>query len=363
MVQVAEAVITSEKRIHESEEKDARPALRCDLSVQVHPHEDDAFRETLKWATSFGLIQPGSKAYAKVQRARFSMLIASTYPYVTRDQLQLMSDFALWLFAYDDASDNLKIITDTSRLAALVELEDRMIGLLQNRQGVCVAEQSYACLRACKTWPAPQPVLNIMFEEYGTDCVLIETLQDLMVRFTSWASEAWLARWTQHMEEYLLATRFERSFHLRGETMTPNEYIPRRMDFSAVNPCLDMTGAFLKLDCEMLSNNACIAELEKLCNKHISWVNDLYGLKRDVSDGTNSNLVLCILHHTKNAGAFTVQDASDIVVQSTNFVLEEFVDLSAQVPLGLESYVHAMEFWMSGSLFWHQASARYNSKE
>src|SRR5262245_48145382 len=84
------------------------PSLYCPFPATVC-HRDAAalVMRTLGWTKSFSLFPDEPGAAAKVRS--YSMLAARCYPTTTFDRLTIISDYMSWLFAFDDACEDLSL--------------------------------------------------------------------------------------------------------------------------------------------------------------------------------------------------------------------------------------------------------------
>nr|AZO92734.1 terpene synthase 2 [Erythrolobus australicus] len=311
---------------------DGRPILRGNVPKSIHSGAARAYEASLAWALKFGLIEAGTKLYKKFQRAGFNTLAALVYPYASSDQLVMITNFVVFLFAYDDISDDRKALLESSALnSELRSLEDRLVE---------IARGSRPC---------------------DSDKPLAHAFADFMNDFRMYASKDWVVRFADDMEDYLLASRLERNDHMSSNIMTPADYIKRRRSFSACRPAFDLGAALLGVNFNAVERSAAARVLATLGNDHVSWVNDLYGVDRDLKQNTASNLLVCLAEHsTKDLSA-----ALDATIKMLNCTYDAFFELQAADCVAAEPdvclYSRVMHAWIEGSIAWYYHSERYNA--
>src|ERR1700678_3174235 len=100
--------------------KPSPPLLDCPFSNQVSPHAADVDRQVLDWACRFRLL-PDSGEIDRFRQARIGWLAARTSPDSELAALQLLADWQMWLFVFDDHyCDESETGTHPERLSRII---------------------------------------------------------------------------------------------------------------------------------------------------------------------------------------------------------------------------------------------------
>nr|AZO92733.1 terpene synthase 1 [Erythrolobus australicus] len=309
-----------------------RPLLRGKVLRNIHPGEARAFRESLDWVVDCGITEVGSVLYAKFQQARFSALAALVYPYATSEQLVWLSKFVVFLFAYDDVNDDREQLVQNPTLDGELEM---------------LEESLMSIARGSRPRGAEQP--------------LARAFADFMAEFQRYASDDWLACFADDVEDYLLANRMERKVHVSDNVMKPADYIPCRRSLSACRAGFDVGAALLGIDCAKIRSSEIARVMATLGNDHFSWLNDLFGIDRDLKQGTASNLIICLAAHTTH----DLHHALDMTVNMLNETCTTFFELEhsehVRADPDVRLYSQIVRSSIVGTLSWYYRSERYNA--
>ncbi len=168
------------------------PDLRCPFASVVNAHAEDVREETLRWASSFGLLTYESSR--KVLRgAASSELAARCHPFARREELRLISDFYAWMFLQDDRRDESEV---GWRPGQLFDDERRSLEVLGGD------------------------------EPTRRDELSIHALSDLRDRLDSRApGPAWMRRFAHSVESHFDSTAWEATNRARGIVPDPDAYV------------------------------------------------------------------------------------------------------------------------------------------
>ncbi len=307
---------------------DGRPSLECSLVPAISQHVERAHEHTLRWAVAIGLADAEGPKFERLRAARFAWLAARSYPWVSAEELDLIADWITFLFFYDDMCDT-QDATEPDYLKKLLAREDRLIAIAQG---------------------------------FGTepgDTPLDHALADILDRVAERADDYWLRRLGAHVHEYIEGVRWERIIRLQGRVPSLATYTKLRLLISAVYPCFDFAAIFVEPCRNDFVTNVHVQQLEVMANNYICWVNDIYGLAKEIDEQTTSNLVIVLANQHK----LTWDQALDRAIEMCNAELEAFFELECQLELlgdpNCRAYVRALEAWMRGNLDWYAETRRY----
>jgi 5-epi-alpha-selinene synthase len=306
----------------------ARPRLECELAPALNEHVELAQQHTLAWAVQMGLVHGQGTKFDRFRAARFTWLAARSYPCVRRDELELISDWITFLFFYDDMCDTQEAV-NPDYLERLVAAENRLI------------EVGYgAALRA-------------------DDTPLDRALANIRERAAAFVDQAWLDRLGAHIEEYIEGCRWERIIRLQGQVPSLATYSKLRLLISAVFPCFDFAGMCIDGKRTDFADNVLVQQLEVMANNYICWVNDIYGVDKEIGENTTSNLVIVLAHQFD----LDWDKALDRAIEMCNAEFEAFLALERLLMQladpGCRDYVAALKAWMRGNLDWYSETMRY----
>ncbi|MFV8754297.1 terpene synthase family protein [Nannocystaceae bacterium ST9] len=307
---------------------DGRPSLECSIEPAINLHVERAEQHTWEWAVEIGLVHGEGLKYERFVAARFPWLAARAYPKVDAEQLELISDWITFLFFYDDMCDT-QAATEPSYLEKLVAREDRLIAL----------------------------AFGAELDE--SDSPLDRALVDILTRVAARSVGFWQLRLANHIEEYIEGCRWERIIRAQGRIPRLATYSKLRPLISAVFPCFDFAGICIDGQHGEFARSVHVQQLEVMANNYICWVNDIYGLDKELGEQTTSNLVIVLAHQHD----LTWDQAIDRAIDMCNAELEAFVELERQLEqLGdpdCQAYVRSLEAWMRGNLDWYSETHRY----
>lgn len=308
--------------------RSARPWLECSIEPALNPNVEAAHEHTLGWAVEMGLVRPDGGKLERLRKARFTWLAARAYPTVRALELDLISDWICFLFFYDDVCDTPKV-AEADYTARLIAIEDRLISIVRGA-----------------------PVQR-------DDGALVRALADIRDRAIWLEAEAWVPRLGDHLQEYIEGCRWERLLRLRETQPSLATYARLRPLISAVPPCFDFAGMCIDGSRTAFADDILVRQLEAMATNHICWVNDIYGLDKELRERTTSNIVIVLAHELE----LDWEDAIDQAIEMCNAELEAFMALEAELSRRLSDegrrYVRALGSWMRGNLDWYADTMRY----
>lgn len=304
----------------------AWPAALNDQVEQAHAH-------TLNWAITFQLVQPQSKQLARLNKARLAWVAARLNPDFPLDQLTLFTDWLTWLTCYDDLCDGDDLGRDPAAWGALIQ---EIMAIVRNERQ-----------------PAP------------TD-LPAWALVDLCRRLRAQTGACWLERFARDLKQAFQANRWEAAVRASGAPPDLATYTKMRQLTSAMAPYLNLMAICAGIDPQATwLDHAYLKQLEMLAGNHICWVNDLFGLAKEIKENNQHNLVLVLQHEYQ----LNLQAAVDQVVALCNAELKAFLALAELFATEEEGqaadcrrYIQRLQTWLRGNLDWYAETERYQTK-
>ncbi|MGH8606377.1 MAG: terpene synthase family protein [Gammaproteobacteria bacterium] len=266
-------------------------------------------------------------------RAQFALLTGYAYPKATLERFKLCNDWHSWLFFFDDPAD-----------------EQTQLG----KQPATLREYMEACLAVLRKGVLhsdPTPL-----ERFTLD------IRDRMRRV---ASETWLSRFADDVEEYLFKGTLKAAENWARGTVpdVPSYLIQRRYD-SAVYTCQDLieiSEQGLELGSDILSDPA-VQMLRDLCAQVVGLSNDIFSYRKEVLVQRNPNN---LLHALMTHRCVSLEEAIHRGIELINADVKRFIaceeDLCSRIgsDKSLQAYLQGLKAWMRGNVLWSQQTGRY----
>lgn len=306
--------------------------LRMPWPAQQHPEAPRHEARARRYLDALGLLGDDHA------RRRFAGTVALdpwVYPYAALDRLLVASAFSQWLFFLDDQYD-----------------DDPALGRDPLRARVVMTEQFELLGGAAERAWSPLGRLSL----------------DLRAQFERFASPAWRARFLADVEGYLFrGSLMAVERWSQGSTPTLAEYLPMRLQDSAVYAALDMielaSGSELP---DALICHPAIAELRERCVRHIAVANDLVSYQKEVlRAGTSCNIIAVLMHEGLSFDAAIARTVTLLDADIEGFLACERALPERGVTLtpALRRNLAGMKAWMRGNLEFSVRTARYTAAD
>lgn len=307
------------------------PPLPCPFPSEINPHVEETERESFAWLCASDML-PDTATAERYRESRFGHLAARTYPRVDPDMLRLVTDWCMWLFAFDD--------------------------------GFCESERlSHSPGLIVRALPELLRVIDDPHPPEHTDDPYARTLLELKGRIAAHARPEQLDRWCAATRDYVLAQVWEAANREADVIPTPEDYIFMRRRTGAMPPVItliDIAGRFHLTPEQWLHPQ--VRELTQLCNDLVVWDNDVFSYAKErAHDQARHNLITVLVTHRGR----TPREALDEVARMHARAVARMVELDADVrtwaPPDVITYVRGLEHWVSGHIAYSLGSTRYMS--
>lgn len=306
------------------------PPPYCPFSYAINPFVEQAQQHSLDWVCEMGIAAPGSKPHKRYRAAKMAWLSALVHPTFSLDDLNLAADWHTWLFSHDDVCDAPPIGRDPIRMAAF---HDDLFSVLDgNRVGAHALPLTHA-------------------------------LHDILHRIHQRTSAQWVERFAHDVRQYFQGNRWEATNRARGIQPDLATYSKMRLMTGSVYTCYDLIGISEDIDpCADFLQHAYIQQLATMANHHICWINDIFGLEKELREGNIHNLVLVLQHEHQ----IDLQTAVERAIQMCDAEMRGFIGLeshlSALDPIQRDEaapYVAGVRAWIRGHIDWYTETGRY----
>jgi len=320
------------------------PDFYLSYPARISPHLERAREHSAAWAKQMGMLdspKPGGGVVwdeAALAKHDYALLCAYTHPDCDGRTLDLITDWYVWVFFFDDHFlEQFKYSRDLPGAKAYLDrLEEFMT-------------------------ETPPEATNPA--EAG--------LQDLWGRTAPSMSHGWLDRFTLSTHNLMVESMWELDNIDRGRIANPIEYIQMRRRVGgapwSANLIEHAVGAEIPDD---LAGTRPMRVLSDTFSDAVHLRNDLFSYQREVQEeGENSNAVLVFERFfdcsTQEAAERVNNLLTSRMQQFENTALTEVSALVAgrAVPpheqIGVAAYVKGLQDWQSGGHEWHARSSRY----
>jgi Terpene synthase family 2, C-terminal metal binding len=312
------------------------PPLYCPFPATAC-HRDAAALviRTLGWTKAFSLFPDEPRAAARVRS--YSMLAARCYPATTFDRLTMMSDYFNWLFAFDDACEDLSLAG---------------AGPEEVHAFLC---QAYAPIGVA----TPGQGAIILAKRYG------DALGDIWRRIESVTTAAWRKRFLRHVTNYIEGCVWEASnrnieripsravfLSMRSYTSTMYEF----WDF------IEFAGGFSLPDAVV--EHPMVTDLARAANLVVSVANDIVSLHKESSNNDFHNIVIALQQEedlSRDEGWRRAADLHDAQVRHYCALERLLPVFGGQIDRDLSRYCEGLRTWMRANYDWSATTPRYNA--
>jgi germacradienol/geosmin synthase len=321
------------------------PDFYVPYPARLNPHLEGARRHTMAWAREMKMLDadrdPGTPDIwdePALEAMDYALLCAYTHPDCTAPELDLVTDWYVWVFYFDDhflevfkkPRDQEGARTYLDRLPLFMSLDP------------------------------PEPVNAV---ERG--------LADLWARTVPARSDAWRRRFSVSTLNLLRESLWELSNISTGRIPNPVEYIEMRRKVGGAPWSADLAehAAGVEIPERVVATRP-LRVLKDTFSDGVHLRNDIFSYQRETeSEGEVNNSVLVMERFLSVAPQVAADTVNDLLTsrlrQFENTAVTElphvFEDhgLDPAERAGVAAYVKALQDWQSGGHEWHLRSSRY----
>ncbi|GAA1944247.1 terpene synthase family protein [Kitasatospora viridis] len=320
------------------------PDFYLPYPARLNPHLEGAREHTRAWAREFGMLEgSGVWELADLEAHDYALLCAYTHPDCGAEALDLVTDWYVWVFFFDDHFLETFKRTPDDRTGAKAYL-DRL--------------PAFMPMDLAEGFPEPtNPV------EAG--------LADLWQRTVPHMSLDWRARFRESTEHLLNESMWELSNINKGRVANPVEYIEMRRKVGGAPWSAGLVEYAAKAEVPArVAGSRPLRVLKDTFSDAVHLRNDLFSYEREVSqEGELSNGVLVLErfldYPTQQAADAVNEMLSSRLHQFENTFFTELPPLFAEHRLTVPeinrvlAYAKGLQDWQAGGHEWHMRSSRY----
>ncbi|GHE86723.1 germacradienol/geosmin synthase [Amycolatopsis deserti] len=323
------------------------PEFYVPYPARLNPNLEGTRAHSMDWARRMGMLdapKPGGGVVwteAALAEMDYALMCAYTHPDCAGPALDLITDWYVWVFFFDDHFlEQFKYSRD-------------MVG----------AKEYLDRLELFMTAPGQEPPEPVNPAEAG--------LKDLWERTIPAMSEGWRRRFTLSTHNLMVESMWELANIDLGRVANPIEYIQMRRRVGGAPWSANLVEYAVRAEVpDRLAGTRPIEVLSDTFADAVHLRNDLFSYQREVQEeGENSNAVLVL---ERFLGCST-QEAAELVNELLTSRLQQFEDTAlvdvpallaerAALPheqIAVGAYVKGLQDWQSGGHEWHARSSRY----
>ncbi|ADO68918.1 family 2 encapsulin nanocompartment cargo protein terpene cyclase [Stigmatella aurantiaca] len=328
------------------------PEFYVPWPARLNPHLEAARVHSKAWAYEMGIIgvpKDGSAPEiwneAKFDAMDYALLCAYTHPEAPSLELDLVTDWYVWVFYFDDHF--LDVYKRTQDQVGAREYLDRLPAFMP------------VDLSAAPPTPT-NPV------ERG--------LADLWARTVPTKSEAWRRRFFESTKSLLEESNWELNNISERRVSNPIEYIEMRRKVGGAPWSADLVehAVFAEIPARIAASRP-MTVLKDTFSDGVHLRNDLFSYQREIQE--EGELANCVLVFEKFLNV-DAQRAANLVNEVLTSRLQQFENTAlTELPSLFEenalnpverahvlTYVRGLQDWQSGGHEWHMRSSRYMNK-
>lgn len=320
--------------------------------ARLNPNLEAARVHSKAWAYEMGIL--GSEEEAQDEPIwdertfdahDYALLCSYTHPDAPGTELDLVTDWYVWVFFFDDHF--LEIYKRTQDMAGAKEYLDRLPAFMP-------------------IFPSETPPVPTNPVERG--------LSNLWFRTAFTKSEDWRLRFFESTKHLLEESLWELANINQNRIANPIEYIEMRRKVGGAPWSANLVehAVFVEVPAEIAATRP-MRVLKDTFADGVHLRNDLFSYQREVEDeGENANCVLVLERFlnvsTQEAANLTNELLSSRLYQFDNTAVTELPSLFEEYGLdpaervNVLLYIKGLQDWQSGGHEWHMRSSRYMNK-
>ncbi|TDD83393.1 terpene synthase family protein [Actinomadura rubrisoli] len=321
------------------------PDFYVPYPARLNPHLEAARAHSTVWAREMGMLDdtrdPGTPEIwdeAKLDAMDYALLCAYTHPDCDGPELDLITDWYVWVFYFDD----------------------HFLEVFKRPQDQPGAKTYLDRLPLFMSSEPPEP-------ENAVERGLI----DLWARTVPAKSDAWRRRFAESTDNLLRESLWELANISTGRVPNPVEYVEMRRKVGGAPWSADLVEHAAGIEVpERLVGTRPLRVLKDTFADGVHLRNDIFSYQRETeSEGEINNCVLVVEHFLGVAPQHAADTVNDLLTsrlrQFENTALTELPPLYEEHALdpaeraSVSAYVKGLQDWQSGGHEWHLRSSRY----
>lgn len=299
--------------------------IYCPIDSYKNKYYEEVKDENIKWAVETGLVKEKTKAYDRFCAADFSKLCAYCYPRGSREDLLLVSNWVSFLFCYDD---------DMDRNSTVIGKDPEALSI-----------RNIDLINVLKTG------------KYNANIPLEVCMNDIKRRLDG-SRDLNLEDFIDSLDRGFQSKILEATNRKNNNAFSVESYKLSRDYGSGVETCIEM--GFI-IDYQYLSpkvrNNIAVRSMMTLCNRIVSYTNDIFSLESEMNHKDMNNIILLKMNEDKSSLKNAFNESIDLVNKEMIAFTEWEKILPKRKPYS--QFALILKSWIRGNLDWSIETARY----
>jgi germacradienol/geosmin synthase len=328
------------------------PEFYVPWPARLNPHLEGARTHSKAWAREMGILDPPKGgdipeiwSEARFDAMDYALLCAYTHPEAPGPELDLITDWYVWVFYFDDH---------------FLEVYKRT----QDRVGAKKYLDRLPLFMPVDLSAPPEPTNPV---ERG--------LIDLWARTVPTKSVEWRKRFFESTKHLLEESTWELSNISERRVSNPIEYIEMRRKVGGAPWSADLVehAVFVEIPARIAGSRP-MRVLKDTFSDAVHLRNDLFSYEREIlEEGELANCVLVLEKflgvETQRAADLTNEILTSRLHQFENTAVTELPSLFAEYGLNpveqaqVLTYIRGLQDWQSGGHEWHMRSSRYMNRD
>ncbi len=329
------------------------PEFYMPWPARLNPNLEAARVHSKAWAYDMGILDAQEKAESSpiwdehtFDAHDYALLCSYTHPDAPETELNLVTDWYVWVFFFDDHF--LEIYKRSRDMAGAKDYLDRLLAFMP-------------------IYPVENPPEPTNPVELG--------LADLWSRTAFTKSAEWRMRFFESTKNLLDESLWELANISQDRVANPIEYIEMRRKVGGAPWSADLVehAVFVEVPDEIAKTRPMLV-LKDTFSDGVHLRNDLFSYQREVEDeGENANCVLVFERFlnikTQSAANLTNELLTSRLQQFENTAVTELPSLFEEygldpvARLNVLLYIKGLQDWQSGGHEWHMRSSRYMNEQ
>ncbi|MEM7128028.1 MAG: hypothetical protein AAF702_16960 [Chloroflexota bacterium] len=292
----------------------------------VNPHAKTVTERSAAWVQKMGLLDSFSTGQ-NYRPILIGELVARTHPTFPLDELQLIADWAMWLFINDDLFDKLS-------LPLLSERIDRYLAILDGERAAT------------------------------EDTPFVKGLYDLWNRTQPLVSTEWQTKFVSHLSTHLNSLIWEAETKHHNSAPDVATYLQMRQQTSGIDAYVDLLEISESFSLPpSIQASPPVQRLEQMVNNITSWANEVLSLEKELNQGDCLLNLVWLYHHNEQV---SLEEAKSYVVDLCQAEIAIFEAQVSRLPSrdpdtlpNLQRYTDLLTDIITGTIEWHFVTERY----
>ena len=315
-------------------------SLKIPFPCRINPHLEQVREANIAWLIEHEMMDEGLSVERYLD-GDYARLFCMANPDADLEDMQMLVDFEMFMFVYDDQFTGARGRVLTSPIEAMGEF------------------------------------MTLMYTEGGRAAQprsrLGRAFNDLIPRMTRGMSQEWKQQFFWSCQRYFVGYIHETENRIRGgERLDLTLYLKQRQWALGTEPCFDLIELVSNFELStLMRSNPYILGMRENASDFITFSNDIDSIHKEELLGDPNNAILLL---ERNAGMTRAGALTKVRTMAQDFIDQfqhragrlraspPYRACSSEERAGIDCYVKGLEDWMVGYYEWSTKTRRYSSE-